>query len=1010
MPLQDITVGGSGGPTMAPPLLGDVPYYGNIPKRCAIPKDSDASSMPFPQLTPPDWQSQISLYPSLVLRFLNGTMPFRIEHRNPCRIPIRIRHQHGLRRKEQLNAVEEALPSHSFHVWNELHWEASLDSFLSDCLQPLSDPAQRRIPPLCRRAWTEDCVLPRGDRCSLADDCVIKRHRDPGTPGHCLEPYTGNRECLGAFRQPLIQIWIFKIQKVWEAVENGFGPESAVGGYETVSRYVHTPAVCQRNPWIMTDTNLPPGFVPRGCKIQPSPLQAEGACRCHCRCKTPRMWETTSSKYTGVEQRNCRPPHLFYEISVDRQKAMADCPIEPSSFELGQASSCGGRDGDIVRNCFSARKSRHASQERSDREVAAHSERDDLNRSIHLLDEGRDLLWPELVEPAEQGRCTGSSAHLAHLEPSAGQGCQVFHRLDTHLESPLSQYKRERAPEALEAVGFAPGRCDQVFIPISSELWDGSHQIIASGYSRSNAEKRRHPSRGARHIGHRKIVQVEDGPRHRKAHHTASRAEDLRFLTGFEETVSLFQGGQIRVTHPDRPQKVGPETSQRCGRRRTQSIAETIPQRTAHVKRHEIRGCGQVRGIELGSSRSNEAVGQVVVEFVQDFGCRAQARQVDTSVRFKKRPDGLPARIARHYSPSRWFSDNPRLHSQFRDDSRCHRDGNLLSGGIERVRDCAVCKYLQISNLVRDGQKTDRVVRSAGRVPLKALFFEQQFTNQSMMGFDRLKLRKLSELSTAHRTDSGRRRTRKGDRGVDYCPPLTYSFLRPLSRPGPQVLQKVLIGFHGLGQHSAMFTKTGYTNVTRAFRHRPSNSCDLGEVKPALARTLHGGCNVATFEGSDRESPRTTYTVISEGAGTAVVGVLLDGLGGPFDPRANHGVSDPIVNTLNRSDSCFRGNRDALLLCRGQKHPDRKAESVPYVLRLALELHARLGRCPLSACTPLRFRTTGRGGIRVSVGPLGRPLRDGVTRTILGNFAGFHWESAEGHGYTTPFFKTQDCR
>nr|ASA47514.1 hypothetical protein [Zhejiang mosquito virus 3] len=846
--------------------------------------------------------------------------------------------------------------------------------------------------------WAKEGVFPGGRCRDFAYDGIFERNGDTGTARHRLKSPCGNGQRLTQLPSCPVRPCRPSTRKVGVTGKDRVRPRSLIRRDKSTAGLFCSAVSEFRGPRTRKESHLLLRFV-AGCRqSQARALKAKLTCRGDCRCEPLGVRETRAPQFSGVEQRHSRTPEVCNKTPVNGQQSLGHGAVEPGSLELGQARCSSRRYGDIIWNGIGTGGARTPAKEGANRNVASHTNGHDLRCTPKAASVPSTAVEFGTIELSKQGRRTVSTTdYIAPL-------LQLDIRTAKHsyLKGPLSQYKGIRASEALEAVGLPPGRGDKVFVPSRLTGGDSRHEVIASSYRGRHVDQHRRTLRGTRQVGHCQVVQVEYRPRDRKAHHTTSFAQALDTFPRSVQLGTCRQGTQVRVRDLDRAEQVPSKSTQGGGRSRTQSVAETVPYRPAHVKRHEIRGGGKVCAVELGGTSTDEGVGQVIVEGVEDLGSWADTRQVDPTVPFEKGPDGLPAGVSGHHCPGRRLRHDPRLHTQLRNDCCSHRDRGIVGCMFGCSTESAVRKDLQVVRLGRRGQQAygAAVCIERVRVPHEwlarhrvELVAEQLLDERVVFShcWELTKLRKLAALQRAHRC-----RSRPGEvcSGIRKSPAArSQSLPGPDFRPRSELLDERGFRVHWLGQNLPMLSKAGDGNLCRADRHCPPDSCELSEVKPTLPRTGQHSVDISTLEGPNGEAARRLTLLSLQRAGTTIVGVLLDLLGGEFNAAAGHGVSYPAIESLDRfyGGYCFR--RQAVLLKARQQYPQRKAEGVPNVLRLLLRGRSRgFGRClSRSAHLLRRVHSTWRG-LRVHdgggdlgvVGLPGQPFRTGLRPTNLG--------------------------
>nr|BCI50699.1 hypothetical protein [Aedes japonicus narnavirus 1] len=1009
MGLRAITVRVYGGPSTALSTpAGKAAYCCHIAKSetapsgnhwnsCEIIKDSYSRPFPSLQLTPPGWVAHnISRNCQILLR-VRYRMTVRIEHYRPCCFSFGEGHQHCLRRFSCREPIKETALPHASYVRYKSLGELGLDGQLSDNLQTFCNVSERRIFPHFHTRACEGYVFPRRDLGRFTDRSVFERLNDALAAGILPVPCTGYLECRLSALMLTSTAALPHDSCQGVGLQNRRSIHACIRSHQSRPSQIHSSCVSWRNPWIGIQSHLLAGCIRVGGQGQPRTLLSQGSCGFHCCRESTRVGETSPAEYSRVKQWNSTLTEVGNDFPVHRQETLADGLVHRSSLELGKARCSRRRDRNVIWNRHPTLNRWPAAKKGADGKVSTH-----MNTDRHLrLFEGAPHIgkstWGKYVELGEEW----SRAHRADFHETSPKNRSLIERSPSYFKGSLCQYELVHTAEALETIGLSSREGDKVFIPIGLILWDGSDQVVTSSYRRGHADHCGIPLRGTRKVGHGQVVQVQYRPRYWQPHHTASFAHNGVHLSGCVFPMSGHQSAKVRVVYRDRTEKVPTQGTQRSGSIRPQSVADSFPKRLAHVKWHEVSRSGKVCAVELRGPSTNEAVGQIIVEGIESLGSRPHARQVDPPVLLKKGPDGPPARVSGYDCPGRRLRYHSRLHPQFTDDRRGHRDGCAGGSVVECGHEGSLHNHAQVFHLIprrHEGLRvfTAFVVPGGGDprpqrgVPLETLFFVQCVRNRLEGCSYERQGAQFAQLASLRGADRFRGRTREARCRVHYWSgPVPNSRLCPLRCPGAKSRDQLRVRIHRVGQNFPMLPQTNDPHLLRASRHCSAQPSKLSQSEPALSGAFDGSFNEATFKRADREASRRLGTRVLKASSTAEVGVLLDLLCCPFDTRASHGDSDPLVERIDR---LYRGRctvRQSPLLTAGQQRPDSQTEGVPDVLCLPPKEGSSGVRCSLRACTLRSFRRNDRiWRLRVEVGPSGQPLRVGVAKDALAGSSG----------------------
>nr|QSM01656.1 MAG: hypothetical protein [Culex narnavirus 1] len=917
-------------------------------------------------------------------------MTGRIPDCDPCRSRVD-RHQDRFRPTKHSEFLEEAVSPHSVLVRDVAGVELTLRRDLTNPLKPASNVAQGRIHGLRAASvvtvWGEKSVFPKTRPCRLSNGFILQGHRDSRAARNPLVLRYGSCQCQFELLSPFSETGCFQRSDRLAAFKNGLSPSTAFRREELFPRAIQLGVLTTRHPRILQQRSLLPSRPPMRSERQPRPLQALEASTSQTRAEPAGVRKTSPAELARVEQGHCRPPHLVYESAMDRQEPPGYRGVEASSFELGEASSCRWRKRDVSGDSSTAGEGSRPRNERAKRQVDRHSDTDHLARPVKIAERLALQAW--LVLSSQEGR-EGRVAEATYTAPPPTPGQTpdaVRNLLRFDPERALSQNKGRSGAEALQAICFTTRECDQLFIAISLIGRDGGDQVVASSNRRSDSDLDC-PRRGAGQVRNGQVVEVEHRPRQRQAHHTASDRRDVCRLSCLVQAVALLDHRQCRVTDGDGSKEVTAEQAERGGFRRSQSIAETIPERPTDVERHQVGRRCEVRGEELRSGGAHEAMGQVVMEAVQGFGVRASARQVNPSVTLQERPDRPSACIACHHSPRRRFRDHARLHPELQYGGSHHGDRETLSAAVPRGFDRAVRQQLEVISLVASRGEED-----VGVAEVEALTLEQQVPQLLPVVNESLELRKLRQLATVRCT------YRRGGGAGERCRRAftdTASRRQPITRPSlcpeTQVVARLDGHFRGGCKGVSVLSQGGNRHSRRTHGHSPTDSCELRQRGRPGLRVHDAGFYKARLEALNRETARRVGPAVPKGTGAAVVRILLHLLAGPFGPRAFEGACQPPVKHLNSSLGGVLG-RDGPQLLLGpsclshvqplllqRRHKGEESET-PYIPR-SLGLPQKGVRLRGLSLGQLASNIAARGGLRrlwIAVGIPYRPL-SGLSR------------------------------
>nr|QSM01646.1 MAG: hypothetical protein [Culex narnavirus 1] len=898
------------------------------------------------QQTPP------ARIPTIVIVQLRiSPMTGRIPDCDPYR-PRVDRYQDRFRPTKHSEFLEEAVSPHSVLVRDEARIELTLRRDLTNSLKTASNVAEGRILGLRAASvvngWGEESIFPKSRPCRLPDGFILQGHSYARAARNPLVLRYGSRQCQFELLRPFSETGCLQRSNRLATFKNGLGPSTAFRREKLFARAIQLGVLTTRHPRILQQRSLLPSRPPMRGERQPRPLQAQQASASQTRSEPTGVRETPTPEFPRVKQGHCRPPHLTNEITVDGQQPPGNGRVEASSLELGEARCCRRRKRDVSGDSGTTGEGRRASNERAERKVNRHADPDHLTRPFKIA--ARLAPQARLVLSSEEGG-KGRVAETTYTAPPPPPGQTsnaVRNLLRLNPERALGQHKGGCGAEALQAICLAPGERDQPFVAIGFSRGDCSDEIVASGNRRSNSDLD-HPHRGAGHVRNSQVVQVEQRPRQRKAHHAASDGDDLRRLSCLIQAVALLYRSQGWVTNGDRTEEVTTEQAERGICCSSQSIAETVPERPTDAERHQVCRCCEVRGEELGRRGAHEAMSQVVMEAVQGLGVGAGARQVNPSVAFQKRPDRLSASVTRHHSPRRRFRDHARLHSQLQDGSRDHGDWRTFHAAVSCGFNRTIGQQLKVIPFVARRGEEDVVA-----IKVKALLLEQQVPQHlAVINETRelSELRQLTPISCTYRRGggAGERRRRAFSGTSSRCQPIT----RPSLCPEAQIYLRFL-GHHRGGCQGVTVLPQGSNRHSRCSHwHRTTDSRQLRQRSASRVRIHDAGLNKACLESFNGEAARRVGTFVAKGTGAAVVRVLLYLLAGPFGPGADKGARQPLVEHLDGSlGGALGGNRplsrlslshvQPLLLQGRHKGEQSQTPDIPCSLSLPLK-RVRLG-------------------------------------------------------------------